>query len=126
MPRKAAPKFKRKKRGTELVGNLIILTCYQCNAVREFRRDGRDTDEVLDLEAPGWYTLVGGIALCPKDVAQKGITQASLNPYSECIHGDPVARQQAIARCLDHTQRIMERARWKSVTSDDSTTSEIC
>lgn len=124
MPRKKRS-FRRERRGLKLVGGQIILTCYECNLQRHIDKDKRDTDEILDIEAPGWYTLLSGISLCPNCTSKQGLTHANIHPLTETIYGDPGTRREEVARYLDRTRRRMELARWKSATSEDSMTSEI-
>jgi hypothetical protein len=98
--------FKREKRGLRIVGNRIILTCYECNIQRESLKNNRDTDEVLDVEAVGWYTLLSGISLCPQCRVKRGITQDNIHPLTETIFGDQDARREAFARYLAHTKDL--------------------
>ena len=115
-------KFKRVRQGIKVNGNQLTITCYECNLVKEFERNGEDTDQILDREAVGWYTLFSGIALCPRHIHIAGVTNRLLYPLSEVIYGDPEARKLDLEQYLARTRRRMERASWKSETSDDSTT----
>jgi hypothetical protein len=118
-------KFKRKRRGLEVEHYLIRLTCYQCNLTKEIvRQNGEDPDVALDREAKGWYTILDGIALCPRHVIESGTNLRPLYPLSEKIHGDSQAHADALARYMERTRRRLERNSWISATSEDSTTSE--
>jgi hypothetical protein len=118
-------KFKSEKRGVQRSADLILLTCYRCNMQRAIPHEGRNTDEVLDAEAVGWYNVLDGIALCPRHTIESGANLQPLKPLSEIIYGDPEARRESVRRYLERTRRRMERASWTSATSEDSMKSEI-
>lgn len=115
-------KFTKNKRGTMVTIDIVTLTCYECNLTREFNRDGKGIRGLLDREARGWYTMYTGIALCPIHTILSGTNLRHLYPLAETIYGEPEARQEALEQYMESTRRRMERASWKSVTSDDSTT----
>ena len=115
-------KFKRNKQGTTVTIDMVVLVCYECNLTREFERNGEEITSLLDREAKGWYTMYTGIALCPRHVILSGTNLRHLLPLAETIYGDPEARKVDIEQYMERTRRRMERASWKSATSDDSTT----
>ena len=115
-------KFKRQKQGIIATIDMVTLTCYECNLTREFERSGEEIRDLLDREAKGWYTMYTGIALCPRHVILSGTNLRNLLPLAETIYGDPEARQANLEQYMERTRRRMERASWKSATSDDSTT----
>jgi hypothetical protein len=118
-------KFKRKRQGYEKEYDLVRLTCFECNLDKEVRlQNGEDPDHALDREAVGWYTILDGIALCPRHTIERGTNLRPLYPLHEKIYGDPDAHRARLDRFMERTRRRMERASWTSVTSDDSMTSE--
>jgi len=123
--RRRKTKFKRQKTGLKVTDNVIGLVCYECNLTKEIERTNEDVDQTLDREAIGWYTVIGGIALCPKHVIESGTDTTSLH-LTERIYGDPEKHRRRLEAIMERTRRIKERASWKSATSDASTTSETC
>ncbi len=115
-------KFKRNKRGNLVTIDTVTLVCYECNLTKELERNGEEITSLLDREAKGWYTMYVGIALCPTHVIMTRTNTRHLLPLAETIYGDPEARQEALEQYMERTRRRMERASWKSATSDDSTT----
>ncbi len=115
-------RLKRAKRGLKVSNDTITLTCYTCNLQKVVVRTEDAIDAALDREAAGWYTILDGIALCPRHAIESGTTLRPLYPLHETIYGDPEARREALDRFMERTRRRMERASWRSMTSDDSTT----
>jgi len=114
-------KFKRQKNGLQVTATMIGLVCYQCNMTREIVRTDEDVDQILDREAIGWYTVIGGIALCPRHVIESATNTSPLH-LTETIYGDPDAHRRRLEAIMERTRRIKERASWRSATSDDCTT----
>ena len=122
--RRRKVKFKRQRNGLQVTAYMIGLVCYECNLTREIERTDEDVDQILDREAIGWYTVIGGIALCPRHVIESGTNLSPLH-LSERIYGDPEKHRLRFETIMDRTRRIKERASWRLATSDDCTTSEI-
>lgn len=114
-------KFKHQRIGLKVSADTIGLICYQCNRTKEIERTDEDVDQILDREADGWYTMIGGIALCPRHVIESGTDSTPLH-LTETIYGDPDKRRRRFEVIMERTRRIKERASWRSATSDDCTT----
>lgn len=80
---------KRKRRRRfgvyEVYPAMIVLEC-RCGNRREIERTDEDTDDILDREASGWYTLLPGIAMCPRCRMAKG--KFKTEHIGERIHGE--------------------------------------
>lgn len=114
---------KRARQGLRREPNQICLTCYDCDhqVVVECKSDD-DTDQILDIKAPGWYTILHGVAFCPRHTIERALNRRPLYPLTERIYGDPAEHQSSMERFLERTRRRMERASWTLPTSEDSTT----
>ena len=99
-------KKKRKKRMRfgkwDVTDDLIRLECF-CGASREIaREEGRDSDEVLNERAFGWYTSSIGICMCPRRTIEQSTGRIDALDVTESIagieYGTRIARPEEIVR----------------------------